>query len=63
MIASQVLFNLAMSLDLLPVMGVTLPFFSAGGTSAACLYFGFGLVENVAMHRSALLPTKVKIVM
>jgi len=50
MIAAQAVFNLGMCLDLLPVMGVTLPFFSAGGSSAACLYFGFGLVQNVRMH-------------
>lgn len=52
MIASQAIFNLGMCLNLLPVMGVTLPFFSAGGSSAACLYFGFGLVQNVFMHRN-----------
>ena len=52
MIASQMIFNLGMCLDLLPVMGVTLPFFSAGGSSAACLYLGFGLVQNVHMHRT-----------
>lgn len=52
MIASQMIFNLGMCLSLLPVMGVTLPFFSAGGSSAACLYLGFGLVQNVYMHRS-----------
>lgn len=51
MIAAQFLFNLGMCLNLLPVMGVTLPFFSAGGSSAACLYLGFGLVMNVYMHR------------
>ena len=51
MIASQMIFNLGMCTDLLPVMGVTLPFFSAGGSSAACLYFGFGLVLNVYMHK------------
>jgi rod shape determining protein RodA len=51
MIASQAIFNLGMCMDLLPVMGVTLPFFSAGGSSAACLYFGFGLVLNVYMHK------------
>lgn len=51
MIASQSIFNLGMCLDLLPVMGVTLPFFSYGGSSAVCLYFGFGLVLNVYMHR------------
>ena len=51
MIAIQTISNLGMCLNLLPVMGVTLPFFSAGGSSSACLYFGFGLVESVAMHR------------
>lgn len=52
MIASQAIFNLGMCLNLLPVMGVTLPFFSQGGSSAMCLYFGFGLVQNVYMHRN-----------
>ncbi|MDD5952988.1 MAG: FtsW/RodA/SpoVE family cell cycle protein [Oscillospiraceae bacterium] len=52
MIAAQTVFNIGMCLSLLPVMGVTLPFFSAGGSSAACLYLGFGLVQNISMHRS-----------
>ncbi len=51
MIASQSIFNLGMCLSLLPVMGVTLPFFSAGGSSAMCLYFGLGLVFNVYLHK------------
>ncbi len=51
MIAAQTLFNLGMCLNLLPVMGVTLPFFSAGGSSSACLYLGFGLALNVHMHK------------
>lgn len=50
MIASQMIFNLGMCLSLLPVMGVTLPFFSAGGSSAACLYLGLGLVQNVFVN-------------
>ncbi|MDD4808150.1 MULTISPECIES: FtsW/RodA/SpoVE family cell cycle protein [Caproicibacterium] len=50
-IFSQTLFNIGMCLNLLPVMGVTLPFFSSGGSSVMCLYFGFGLVESVAVHR------------
>lgn len=50
MIAIQTISNIGMCLCLLPVMGVTLPFFSAGGSSSACLYLGFGLVECVAMH-------------
>ncbi|HEX2985741.1 MAG TPA: FtsW/RodA/SpoVE family cell cycle protein [Caproiciproducens sp.] len=59
MIAAQALFNLGMCLNLLPVMGVTLPFFSAGGSSASCLYLGFGLVLNVQMHKFA--PDKVSL--
>lgn len=51
MITSQVIFNLGMCLSLLPVMGVTLPFFSAGGSSSACLYFGIGLIQSVYMKR------------
>lgn len=51
LIALQSVSNIGMCLALLPVMGVTLPFFSAGGSSAACLYFGFGLVQSVYMHR------------
>ena len=46
-IVSQTIFNLGMCLSLLPVMGVTLPFFSAGGSSASCLYLGLGLVQSV----------------
>ncbi|HEX3037637.1 MAG TPA: FtsW/RodA/SpoVE family cell cycle protein [Oscillospiraceae bacterium] len=61
MIAAQAIFNLGMCLNLLPVMGVTLPFFSAGGSSAMCLYFGFGLVQNVYMHRNDGEKVKVKI--
>lgn len=51
MIASQAIFNIGMCLSLLPVMGVTLPFFSAGGSSTACLYLGFGLVQSVYMYK------------
>ena len=38
LIALQSVSNIGMCLALLPVMGVTLPFFSAGGSSAVCLY-------------------------
>ncbi len=51
MIASQAIFNLGMCLSLLPVMGVTLPFFSAGGSSSACLYFAIGLLQSVYIKR------------
>lgn len=60
LIAFQSITNIGMCLALLPVMGVTLPFYSAGGSSAACLYFGFGLVQNVYMRRKDLGGVRLK---
>ncbi len=47
MIASQVVINVGMAMMLLPVIGITLPFFSAGGSSTLCLYIGIGLVFSI----------------
>ena len=46
-IAFQLIINLGMNLMLLPVIGVTLPFFSAGGSSVLMLYICVGLVLSV----------------
>lgn len=53
MLFAQVLINLGMCLSVTPVIGVTLPFFSAGGTSLLCLYCGIGVIMSVYMHRNA----------
>lgn len=53
MILAQTIINLGMCLSVLPVIGVTLPFFSAGGTSLVCLYLGVGVVVSVYKHRNA----------
>lgn len=50
MIATQTIFNIGMCISVLPVIGITLPFFSAGGSSSMCLYFGVGLVQSVYMR-------------
>lgn len=50
LLASQSIINIAMVIGMLPVIGITLPFFSAGGSSAMCLYFGIGLVQSVRIH-------------
>lgn len=50
---AQIMINLGMCLSILPVIGVTLPFFSAGGTSLSCLYIGVGLVLSVYKHRNS----------
>ena len=47
MIASQVIINIGMCLKLLPVIGITLPFFSAGGSSNLCIYIGIGLILSI----------------
>lgn len=47
MIISQVIVNIGMCMMMLPVIGITLPFISAGGSSTVCLYLAIGLVLSV----------------
>ena len=47
MIASQIFINIGMCLKLLPVIGITLPFMSAGGSSNLSVYLAIGLVLSV----------------
>ena len=51
MIASQSVINVGMVLGFLPVIGITLPFFSSGGTSVLSVLTGIGLVQSVYCHR------------
>jgi len=53
MLFAQIVINIGMCTSITPVIGVTLPFFSAGGTSLLCLFLGIGLVLNVYMHRNS----------
>ncbi len=48
LIGVQILFNAGVSLGILPVTGVTLPFFSYGGSSVIALLAGLGVVINIA---------------
>ena len=47
MIIGQTLINVGMCLRLLPVIGITLPFFSAGGSSNLAIYIAIGVVLSV----------------
>ncbi len=47
MIAAQTVINVGMCLKVLPVIGITLPFISAGGSANMCIYFSIGLVLSV----------------
>ena len=49
---AQIFVNVGMNLRLLPVIGVTLPFYSAGGSSVLMLYICVGLVLSVYMHNT-----------
>lgn len=50
-IASQTFINMGMNLGVTPVVGLPLPFVSAGGSSMLASLIGFGLILNVARQR------------
>ncbi|MBR5872706.1 MAG: FtsW/RodA/SpoVE family cell cycle protein [Oscillospiraceae bacterium] len=47
----QCIINIGMCISILPVIGITLPLLSAGGTSIAITYLGIGLVLSVHVHK------------
>ena len=51
-VTGQIAVNVGMNLRVLPVIGVTLPFYSAGGSSVLMLYICVGLVLSVYMHNT-----------
>ena len=44
--------NLGMCLAMLPVIGITLPFMSAGGSSMLALYLAVGMVHSIGSYES-----------
>ena len=51
MIFWQVIINIGMTMGLMPVVGVPLPFISYGGSSVLTTAIGIGLLMNVSMRR------------
>ncbi len=49
----HVVVNIAMVLQLVPVSGITLPFFSAGGSNVFTMMVGLGLLMSVSRSRHA----------
>lgn len=47
LIASQTIINIGMVLGIVPVIGITLPFFSSGGSSVMSMMIAIGLVQSV----------------
>ena len=52
MIACQSIINIGMCLMLTPVIGITLPFFSKGGSSIVSVFICLGMVLSVYMHNN-----------
>jgi len=50
-VATQVIVNVGMNIGLLPIIGITLPFVSYGGSSLLTVWIMTGLVMNVGLHR------------
>lgn len=49
-LAFQLFENIGMSLGIMPITGIPLPFVSAGGTSMMAVWIAVGLLENVRVH-------------
>lgn len=58
-ISSQTIINVGMVLGFFPVIGITLPLFSAGGTSALSTLICLGLVQSVHTHNMGDMNTAV----
>ncbi|MDO4748051.1 MAG: FtsW/RodA/SpoVE family cell cycle protein [Eubacteriales bacterium] len=61
MIASQTIINIAMVLGFMPVIGITLPFFSSGGTSILTVLISIGLVQSVYYHKDKLESSSIRL--
>ena len=55
LIAAQVLVNVGMTIGLMPITGMTLPFVSFGGSSLITNFIAVGLLINVSRHRQLLI--------
>lgn len=58
LLASQVVINVGMSVGLMPITGMTLPFVSAGGSSMISNMMAIALLVSISQHRPFLLATK-----
>jgi len=50
-ILSQIIINIGMTIGIMPIIGIPLPFLSSGGSSLISMLLGVGLVENVCIWR------------
>ena len=50
MLTAQVFINIGVCIGLVPVIGLTLPFFSYGGSSLVTMFFAMGIVSGINMR-------------
>ncbi|MBN1487402.1 MAG: rod shape-determining protein RodA [Anaerolineae bacterium] len=50
----QLIINLGMNLNVIPVAGLPMPFISSGGSALVITYIGLGMVESVKMRQKRL---------
>jgi len=50
-ILTQVVINIGMTVGIMPIIGIPLPFLSYGGSNLLAIFIGLALVENVYFRR------------
>ncbi|NNF87538.1 MAG: FtsW/RodA/SpoVE family cell cycle protein, partial [Acidimicrobiia bacterium] len=58
MLSFHVFVNVGMTLGIMPVTGIPLPFMSAGGSSFTAMAFALGMTHSIWLHRSKV-PARV----
>jgi rod shape determining protein RodA len=58
LIATQVIINVGMTVGLMPITGMTLPFVSYGGSSLLTNFLGLGFLVSVSRHRPYILADR-----
>ena len=51
MFFAHIIENIGMTIGLLPITGIPLPFISYGGTAMLINYLAFGVILNISMSR------------
>ena len=58
-LAFQMFENIGMTLGIMPITGIPLPFVSAGGTSIMATWIALGLLQTVRLHSLAVQRSEV----
>jgi len=51
LIFSQIFVHVAVNIGLIPVIGITLPFVSYGGSSLIALFIGIGIIQSIRVYK------------